>query len=209
MANIAAKVASIRQAVYGKDVRESIASGIEAINTEVVSTTGRQNVIDQNEAGRVSAETTRVTAENLRLSQEEYRQNTFDAMEHTEPIFEIVEARDGEVDLKTRLDINDTKVELHSTQLSDKVNYTDFTKSLGSTGWRRLPDGVIEQWGTQVIQSNTTTSITFPIAFTITCYNPIVSCNYVASITVTTNGATKIDVWSNATTQIWWRAIGK
>lgn len=34
MADIADKVAQIRQAVYGKDVRESIASGIEAINTD-------------------------------------------------------------------------------------------------------------------------------------------------------------------------------
>lgn len=34
MANISDKIAQIRSAVYGKDVRESIASGIEAINTE-------------------------------------------------------------------------------------------------------------------------------------------------------------------------------
>lgn len=34
MADISNKVSQIRSAVYGKDVRESIASGIEAINTE-------------------------------------------------------------------------------------------------------------------------------------------------------------------------------
>lgn len=34
MADISTKVTQIRSAVYGKDVRESIASGIEAINTE-------------------------------------------------------------------------------------------------------------------------------------------------------------------------------
>lgn len=34
MADISDKVSQIRSAVYGKDVRESIASGIEAINTE-------------------------------------------------------------------------------------------------------------------------------------------------------------------------------
>ena len=32
MANVTDKVAAIRQAIYGKDVRENIASGIEAIN---------------------------------------------------------------------------------------------------------------------------------------------------------------------------------
>lgn len=46
MANITDKVAQIRQAVYGKDVRESIASGIEAINTEVESTTQRQTNVE-------------------------------------------------------------------------------------------------------------------------------------------------------------------
>lgn len=42
MANVSDKVQQIRQAVYGKDVRESIASGIEAINDETESTTARQ-----------------------------------------------------------------------------------------------------------------------------------------------------------------------
>lgn len=42
MANISDKVAQIRQAVYGKDVRESIASGIESINSEVETTTAKQ-----------------------------------------------------------------------------------------------------------------------------------------------------------------------
>lgn len=46
MANVSDKVAQIRQAVYGKDVRESIASGIEAINTEVESTTARQDSLE-------------------------------------------------------------------------------------------------------------------------------------------------------------------
>ena len=45
MANIVDKIAAIRQAIYGKDVRESIASGIESINGEVENTTSRQNKI--------------------------------------------------------------------------------------------------------------------------------------------------------------------
>lgn len=45
--SIASIVANIRSAVYGKDVRESIASGIETINTEVESTTTKQNLLQQ------------------------------------------------------------------------------------------------------------------------------------------------------------------
>ena len=74
MANIADKVAQIRQAIFGKDVRESIASGIEAINSEVVNTTSRQNIIDSQEA-------TRQSNENTRQSQEGIRQSTFDTNE--------------------------------------------------------------------------------------------------------------------------------
>ena len=74
MANIADKVAQIRQAIFGKDVRESIASGIEAINSEVVNTTNRQNVIDSQEQSRISNET-------IRQSQEASRVSTFDTNE--------------------------------------------------------------------------------------------------------------------------------
>jgi hypothetical protein len=68
MANIADKVAQIRQAVFGKEVRENIASGIEAINAEVISTTGRQNVIDSQEATRISNETIRQSNEANRIT---------------------------------------------------------------------------------------------------------------------------------------------
>lgn|GEM_PF-1377831 len=46
MANITDDITRIRAAVYGEEVRESIASGIENINAEVESTTGRQNVVE-------------------------------------------------------------------------------------------------------------------------------------------------------------------
>ena len=85
MANIADKVAQIRQAIFGKDVRESIASGIEAINSEVVGTTARQNVIDSQEQTRISNENTRQTQETDRKStfntNETARQTTFDTNE--------------------------------------------------------------------------------------------------------------------------------
>jgi len=46
MANVTDKVAIIRNATYGNEVREGIASGIENINTEVISTTGKQEVLE-------------------------------------------------------------------------------------------------------------------------------------------------------------------
>lgn len=46
MANIKDKIAQIRQAIFGKEVRESIASGIEAINEEVENTTARQDNVE-------------------------------------------------------------------------------------------------------------------------------------------------------------------
>ncbi|HEY5555858.1 SGNH/GDSL hydrolase family protein [Acetobacterium sp.] len=46
MANIIQNVANIRAASAGKAVRETIAAGIEAINEEVVSTTGKQTALE-------------------------------------------------------------------------------------------------------------------------------------------------------------------
>ena len=73
MANVADKVRQIRQAIYGRDVRESIASGIEAINAEVENTTSRQNVIDANEDQRKRNETARINNENNRQKTEDTR----------------------------------------------------------------------------------------------------------------------------------------
>lgn len=81
MADIAGKVAQIRQAIFGKDVRENIASGIEAINTECENTTTRQDAVDANEQSRVDAENIRKSNEITRQSQEQTRINTFNSNE--------------------------------------------------------------------------------------------------------------------------------
>ena len=73
MANVSNNVRQIRQAVYGRDVRESIASGIEAINAEVENTTSRQDVIDVNEDQRKRNEINRINKENERQKSEETR----------------------------------------------------------------------------------------------------------------------------------------
>lgn len=46
MANIKDKIIQIRKAIFGKEVRDTIASGIEEINNEVESTTNKQNLLE-------------------------------------------------------------------------------------------------------------------------------------------------------------------
>lgn len=95
MANIRDKTAQIRQAVYGKDVRENIASGIEAISDQQDSyeqnLTDRQNdyeTIVNNEWNNYktnmdAAEQTREVNEDIRQSNEQIRQDTFNNNETT------------------------------------------------------------------------------------------------------------------------------
>ena len=75
--SIAEKTELIRSATYGKDVRESIASGIEMINTEVESTTSKQVALES-------------TFEDLIINAGNSNA-------------EIVVARKGEVDLATKI----------------------------------------------------------------------------------------------------------
>ncbi|CEO27353.1 gp53-like domain-containing protein [Paraclostridium sordellii] len=79
---------NIRTAIYGKEVRESLATGIEVINTEVEENTKHvnetiadikkfKNDINLAEQQRVSAENKRISDENTRVSNEEHRKETF------------------------------------------------------------------------------------------------------------------------------------
>lgn len=111
MASISDKVAQIRQAVYGKDVRESIASGIEAINEEVENTTSRQNVLETTfeqliiNAGNSNAEivAARVNAEGTAYPTLGDRLNAADAV-IKEYQTEIADARGGFDTLRKKLD---------------------------------------------------------------------------------------------------------
>lgn len=104
MANISDKVQQIRQAVYGKDVRESIASGIETINeqVEVLDATFKQLIINAGEsnaeivAARVKADATAYPTLGDRL-------NAADA-DLEQQKTEIVNARGGFDTLQQKLD---------------------------------------------------------------------------------------------------------
>jgi|GEM_PF-3162803 len=101
MADIIAKIAAIRAAIFGKDVRENIASGIESINAEVINTTTRQGTVEGKQA------TLETTFNGLVINA-----GSSNA--------EIVAARNGEVSLPVRL----AKVD---TQLADMaINVKNF-----------------------------------------------------------------------------------
>lgn len=104
MAKVSDKVQQIRQAVYGKDVRESIASGIETINeqVEVLDVTFKQLIINAGEsnaeivAARVKADATAYPTLGDRL-------NAADA-DFEEQKTEIANARGGFDTLRKKLD---------------------------------------------------------------------------------------------------------
>ncbi|WP_195970394.1 pyocin knob domain-containing protein [Clostridium thermobutyricum] len=86
MADISQYTDKIRHAVYGKEVRGSLADGIEAINTEVEANTKHVNDTStdiQNFKNEINqAESIRVQDENERKSNETNRINEFDSMKN-------------------------------------------------------------------------------------------------------------------------------
>lgn len=51
-----------------------------------------------------------------------------------------------------------------AASLAGKVDRSDWSGSFGTTGWRKHPDGIIEQWGSLTTASGVA-NVTFPIAF--------------------------------------------
>lgn len=100
MASIADKLTQIRQAIFGKDVRESIASGIELINEEVENTTEKQELLET-----------------------EFDQLIINAGDSNAEIVQSRVEEDGTVNtsLKARLDKKEAEF---STQLEEKAQKT-------------------------------------------------------------------------------------
>ncbi|QWV87411.1 hypothetical protein KQ224_04870 [Streptococcus parasuis] len=91
------KADDIRSKIFGSEVRESFASGIEAISEDVEATIGRQSYV------------------------EEQFQNVIDETTDKDVISapELIAARNGEANLKTRLDKEHQEV---TAQLQQKAN---------------------------------------------------------------------------------------
>lgn len=149
MASIIDKIAQIRQAVFGKDVRESIASGIEAINAEVESTTARQNVIDLNEAERISAENTRIENENTRI--EEHTQQTteveaikvaYDAATKANLSVEVSNARTDNINGKTYETLGKRLDDTATSLAEDATRLLDISINVKGLGFLAYGDGI-------------------------------------------------------------------
>lgn len=95
---------------------------------------------------------------------------------------------------------------------------SSFAASLASNGWRQLPSGDIEQWGSVVTSGSADVAVNFPIAFPTGVYNIQVTAVLIGSgVYGTHNGQTangfNIAAWVNNTSRAvatcQWRAIGK
>jgi len=53
----------------------------------------------------------------------------------------------------------------NATASTHPVALGQFTQSLSTNGWQRLPSGLIIQWGELLVSSGAEQSVTFPIAF--------------------------------------------
>jgi hypothetical protein len=116
------------------------------------------------------------------------------------------------------------------SQPSHAVNLGQFPSSLSANGWRKMPDGSIEQWGTGTLPSSgvssASVSITFPVAFASGCYAVTGNCLGTANSSIGgypvfgCNGAPSTTGFNavgdclgyttfNKTVPFSWRAVGK
>lgn len=108
-----------------------------------------------------------------------------------------------------------------AVSLAGKVDRSDWTGSFGSTGWRKHPDGTIEQWGT-VTTASGTANVTFPIAFPNAVYTVLltdsVAATPQAAYIFALGGAPSLtgftvkaqtDAGASAADTAFWRAWGK
>ena len=124
MANISEKVGQIRKAIYGKDVRESIASGIEAINDHVETIVEAEVTREANEVERENAEEIRETNERARETAEGVRVEAEIARQ-----IEVTNARESTVKSKTfatlgeRLEESEQDLDNHETAADPHDQY--------------------------------------------------------------------------------------
>src|SRR5699024_7330476 len=105
--NIQKKADDIRNKIYGREVRESLASGLEEMSSDVVENEGRQSVVE----GRQD-------------SVESQWQNVIDETTNLDVVSapEIIAARNGEANLKARLDKENQEVTAQLAQTKLKLD---------------------------------------------------------------------------------------
>lgn len=98
------------------------------------------------------------------------------------------------------------------TDIAFLNDFTGSNQSLTTSGYQKLPGGLIIQWG-RTLDAGTSTSVTFPIAFptaavSVTANTNATSANFQAIVisNLTTTGFTAI--WDSASPAFYWIAIG-
>ncbi|PWB34616.1 phage tail protein [Pseudomonas sp. SDI] len=102
---------------------------------------------------------------------------------------------------------------------------TQFSASLGATGWKREPSGFIEQWGVVTIEDNIQMTITLPIAFNTAVFGVMATTQNAGllggdqfmTVGAKKNGASLSTILIDANTgpsrslaqTLFWRAYGK
>ena len=125
--------------------------------------------------------------------------------------------------LQDKVDRNHTHTVSQITDFNQSVREIvtqSITQNLAETGWCKLPNGMILQWGLAVLNSGygrtTDTYITFPIRFPASCFNVVMSYGVMTDKRVTQDpvlasldqtGMT-VRQQSDRDVVIYWRAIG-
>src|SRR5699024_6773188 len=107
--NIKKKADDIRNKIYGKEVRESLASGLEEMSSDVVENEGRQSVVESRQD-----------------DVESQWQNVVDETTDLDVVSapEIIAARNGESNLKARLDKENQEVTTQLARTSKNLGMT-------------------------------------------------------------------------------------
>lgn len=96
---------------------------------------------------------------------------------------------------------NTTQVATTAFVLANSVQLTEFTQSLATNGYTKLPNGLILQWGSRPIGTGNV-SVTFPLTFPTACTAVVVSGNYNGASwadTVTSKSTTGFSGWAQYT----------
>ena len=96
----------------------------------------------------------------------------------------------------------------NATITSNTLNFG--TSSIATSGYSRLPNGLLLQWGTTASIATSGTTVTFPVAFQAAPYSVVLSSlSATASFRVNTTTTTSFTANSSAASTAYYMAIGQ
>jgi hypothetical protein len=104
-----------------------------------------------------------------------------------------------------------------STQQVASTQFVNPGTLLAATGYRKNPDGTIEQWGFNARLGSAAQTVAFPVAFSVACWSitatPVRTAGAALGQIPTVNGAPGLTTFqlahSDGSTGAYWRAIGR